>query len=297
MFLHGTNNLTISNLNISSNNTIINSTAYITLNVNDNAVFTNITIPGPLIVNSGANVTFYGGVGFKGSIYAGGEGGTQINVADDLICNSMLLGGYNNQIALNIANITTQLIKLDGFEMAVIGYWTSIISGNLVNNGSIIFYGNSELFILGNYSQLQNASFSAFNISLGLDRLIILIADSIVVYGTFTFGIISIHPSTTTIMSAKNGLIGNISDKPLVLDLFEGYHPSLVYDNQYLSLVINQEHKIEWWVWLLVGVGGGLVILVAVGILVRIYKNRIPYTQVLDPNANWANKNKIKNAM
>lgn len=297
--LAGKNNLTISNLNFNSDKIKINNTGtpFITFNVNGNATFSgNLTVPGDININPGANVNFNGTINLSGGLTAlsppselsaSVASSTQIRVTGNLIPSNILLVGYNDSFTVTNAIITTPKLDLEGF-LLYSREGTTVINGDIINNGSVFIFESSSVIVNGNYTQLPNTStFGAYNLDNAKDRPTNLVVngtaqiDGHIVYNTSVKKVF-----TATIISSTYNISGKFATEEFYGDV-DTYKPKLQYNNHTVDITINAEEKpwwqLDWWIWLLIGVGV-VVILVALILIIRAVRNRASYEPVRTHN-------------
>jgi len=286
--LAGKNNLTISNLNFNSDKIKINNTGtpYVTFNVKNAASFDgNLTIPGDIIIDSFSNVNFNGTIDLSGGLTADGAF-TQIRTAGALKCGGpiSLIGSdsssfTNNSLTVSNAIITAPSIKVERFVIYS-RQGITIINSSLINNGSIHIFESSSVIVQGNYTQLPNTTFGAFNLDNTRDRL-----TNLVVNGTaYIDGDIKYNTSetknrfTATVIQATY-LQGNFSTSQFYGNV-DQFKPKLNYTANAVQISINPDQKgtpswqgIHWWVWLLIGIAA-LAVVIGLIVLVQVVRRR-----------------------
>jgi hypothetical protein len=287
--LAGKNNLNVSNLNFNSDKIKINNTGtpFITFNVNNNATFDgNLTVPGEIVINSGAQVTFNGTINLSGGLNADVDSTTQVRATGSLFVGrdiSFIGHNENNSFVVNNANITASSINLNTFQLRSYS-GTTILNGNVTNNGSIHIFESSSVIVHGNYIQVANASFGAFDLDNSNDRPINLVVNGHAsIDGAIKFNTSETEKSfVVTVIHATNGLSGNFTTSHFEGDALQ-FKPQLIVNSSSVQISINPPakpwHKQPWWVWLLVGVAA-FTVLVLIVIIVRVVRNRARYEVV-----------------
>lgn len=290
LVLSGKNILNISNVKFGSNLKFNQTTSpFITFQVSNNATFNgSLSVPGQIVVNSGSNVHFAGNISLTGGIQAAVVGATQIDATGILQTGapiSLVGQDGNNSFSVSSVQLRTPSLILEKFVL-LSNSGTTNIQGDLINNGSIYIFENSNIIVGGNYTQLPNTTFGAFDLTKSDNRPANLYVNGVAhLAGYLHYNSSETKKSfTATVLASNSTLLGAFDTNVLIDGDVDSLSPKLTYTANTVQISINPKGTTSWmglfwWIWLIIGLGALALAIMLIAFIVTM-RRRAKYEAV-----------------
>jgi hypothetical protein len=276
-----------------------NEAPYININIAQDPVTFNLNqvqIPGEILIQNGSWVSFVGSSSLTGGILS--LGGIIFITGQFTALGPIILvtnPNTTNDSDLSLqgpASLTTPSLLI-GELTTLENINNSTITGDVICDGIITIYDIDTLSIIGNFSQGSNAQLVFTEID-PLNNItgFINITGRADIAGTVSYQVLTLNANATgdqvkfLILQASGGVHGKFSQRPINIGLGDAWvdldysDPTKVYFVYGGSGDDDKWYDLEWWLWLVIGAGGGIVILAITVITCSVRNKRKGYKAV-----------------
>eukprot|EP00026_Physarum_polycephalum_P009733 Phypoly_transcript_09867.p1 GENE.Phypoly_transcript_09867~~Phypoly_transcript_09867.p1 ORF type:complete len:328 (+),score=33.23 Phypoly_transcript_09867:280-1263(+) len=301
LILSGINYLAVGTINLHSETVMIDNTSnsFTTFKITQASFSGNLTIPGEIIsVGSRADISFNGTIAFSGGIQLNSDSRSTISTIGSLNCGApiTLIGEtgnseYNaNYFVVNNSILSAPSIKVSNFVVDLRA-GSILVDNDFSNNGTIRISEPSTVIVLGNYTQHPNATLAFFNLNNTQGRQIDLVVNGTARYayskGDLKYNTLATDTTFNVTVITAGEIQGIFAtnqfydqDKYTVKKL----KATLNYNEDSVQIIIShfsdrRKKDLDWWVFLLIGVGV-VAVLLGIVLVVHVMRRRVQYQTV-----------------